>query len=302
MVCTGCPSRFVLDQENETCEECPDHCTYCNKEKECYSCDAGYQLKEKKCEKVDVPNCEIPSHDTGCASCKPHFYLIGKENKCEKCHSSCLMCEGPNDDDCTSCSVSKFALRIPDENPFLSFFGASKLKCVDSCPKEYNGKSYQLHELSRECVAQTEIETRPKSTYAFVRHQAIKNWEIIYDDSVAFHQDYLKHAKHSIENAKNWANLHPKEASKYSGQCNYRGELIEKISASREAYYHCECIHEMHGPNCEVDKELYAAIQTHVMGVSKDLLDLKSSMSEDLLPRQCSTSAKLLCRWIQSPI
>lgn len=296
LVCTGCPSRYTLDADKGTCEACPSHCTYCSPKKQCYACDMGYVLENNECKAIEVPNCETPSSDRSCSSCKAHYFLDRKDGyKCKPCDSDCLMCDGPGEEDCTSCAINKLSLRIPDENPILSFFSNTKLKCVTSCPKEFNGKHYVEHDMSRECVAQTEHDTRPKSKYPFVRHEAVKTWESIFHDSEAFFNDYLKHAKHSIENAKRWANKHPKPAAKYSAQCNYRGELIEKISASRETYYHCDCIHNVHGENCQVDHELYISIQKHVKAVMKDLTTLKTSINENLL-------AKIIFNLNQAPL
>lgn len=295
LVCTGCPSRYVLNQTEGTCIACTPHCTYCGLDNTCYSCDAGYQLKDNKCNKVSLPNCDVPAMDKGCASCQSGYFLNSTENTCDKCHDSCLMCDGPKEENCSSCSISKYSLRIEDDNPFLSFFGSTKLRCVEKCPADFNGKSYVEHDLTRECVAQTEKDSRPKTKYPFTRHTSGKTWETIYHDSEDFHSDYLKHAKHSVESAKHWARLHPKEAIKYSHQCHFRGELVEKISSSRETYYHCECMHNMHGPDCEVDKSLYQAIQSHVEAVSKDMMELQSTMKEDLF-------AKAIINLCQAPL
>ena len=286
VVCTACPSKFALDIEKGTCVACPLHCSHCSPKNECYSCDPGFQEKDGKCLKKNLHNCELPEWNSGCSLCKSGFYNdVQDGKKCKRCHRSCLMCNGPEEDDCTSCGLNKYAFRVADDSPFSSFFSATKLKCVDHCPRIHNNNHYVEHETTRECVIQTEKEIQAKFKYSFNREVNSKSWDTVFHDSEEFVRNFKKYAKQIIETNHHWAKLHPKEAAKYSAQCNYRGELVEKMSASRETYYHCDCARHAHGVNCEFDDDLHSAVQIFAEGLANDLRDLTSSMSESMIEK-----------------
>lgn len=285
IVCTSCPPRFSFNEETKKCEKCLPHCGQCTTPKECFTCDPGYQLdRHYNCKKVEVPNCDKPHGRKGCATCRAHYYLDSKDkSQCKKCHVSCLTCDGPEEDDCTSCSVDRYAFKSESDSPFADFFFFSKTKkCVHKCPKDHKGKSYTEHDLTRECVEMKDQEIKALTKYTFQIAEDPKTWESIYLSTVGFLQDFKKYVKQSKETAHQWAKKHRHKTSKYSDTCNYRGFLVERVSAIRETYYHCECNVNDHGANCEVDNDLFKAVQTFALKTAKDVIGLQGPMKENL--------------------
>jgi hypothetical protein len=294
LVCTGCPTGYVLNSTSNECLSCGDNCNYCDERLSCYSCNIGYSIVNNTCTKSSLPNCEQPnSNGKGCSSCYQGHHLEESSGKCLKCHDSCLLCDGPGEDDCTSCSVNKFSIKSP-ASVIFGLFGIDKQQCVDRCPDKLNGENCVEDSLVGECVVMTEAEQRPKSKYPFRRTEKDNiNWSSLYHDSHQFLKDYNKYVEHNFKSAREWAGLNYKDSRKYARQCNYRGLLTEKMSASRGAYYHCHCMTGTHGANCEVDKELYKSIQLFIAQFIKDIVRHENSIDEKLLFKTVTNIAQV---------
>lgn len=140
------PGHFHKD--DDTCNDCSDHCLSCEDEKECEVCDEGFYLKDGSCtnncgvgyfaDKIagtcvpcDVTFCEICTTDS-CTKCNDGFYLHDDScvfecpegyyknaltGECSQCSAGCKNCI--DDKDCLICIEG---LALYDE------------RCVPVCP------------------------------------------------------------------------------------------------------------------------------------------------------------------------
>ena len=146
----GAPACRPCDANCETCEDSgPESCLSCatglvfNDGRCLQSCPPGtYRETTDRCESCnstcsscsgpgsnDCDACRFPLafHLGRCLdSCPVRFFKFrdGDEYVCKKCDASCDDCDGPSDDQCTSCQTPLFL---------------SDSRCVDSCPQSYYG-------------------------------------------------------------------------------------------------------------------------------------------------------------------
>ncbi|KAI1239706.1 Proprotein convertase subtilisin/kexin type 5, partial [Lamprotornis superbus] len=93
-----CPDGYYADSTERQCSACHSTCDSCTRKhsSQCLSC------------KLDCLSCNTYFyllHSTNeCVSSCPQYYYENKDNNiCERCHSSCLTCEGKGAFSCTSC-------------------------------------------------------------------------------------------------------------------------------------------------------------------------------------------------------
>lgn len=95
-ICTSsCPPTYYPDKKRRECRPCPTGCSSCNSAG-CVSCLPEYEL-------------ELPGNicvKVGSDNCTPGEYWSG--SACEKCHSTCSLCDGPAADNCITCSEETF--------------------------------------------------------------------------------------------------------------------------------------------------------------------------------------------------
>ncbi|XP_006812277.1 proprotein convertase subtilisin/kexin type 5-like, partial [Saccoglossus kowalevskii] len=109
--CTECNFHFFFDEDTKTCRSnCPTgmfeigvQCMPCHES--CSTCDGDTE--------IDCLSCELPLYhkDYSCLTeCPDGYYgdrvedVDGKDvQECRRCHYNCKTCQGPMDDDCTSC-------------------------------------------------------------------------------------------------------------------------------------------------------------------------------------------------------
>ncbi|EAS02481.2 hypothetical protein TTHERM_00629930 (macronuclear) [Tetrahymena thermophila SB210] len=94
--CIDCKIQaFKVDPINKLCQCTIENCQTCDLDGiECIKCIDGYTLKDKKCTFCDIQN----------------GYFISPENICQECHSSCMKCNGPYENNCEQCKQSGFIL------------------------------------------------------------------------------------------------------------------------------------------------------------------------------------------------
>uniref|UniRef100_A0AAX7U8J0 P/Homo B domain-containing protein n=1 Tax=Astatotilapia calliptera TaxID=8154 RepID=A0AAX7U8J0_ASTCA len=132
---SGCPRGFWGDRRR--CKRCYASCESCtgSRSDQCTSCQPGHHLTEgtNTCTYQSGGRCHLCDHtcatcvdagpanctscDTGyvffssegkCVSeCPDGFYGDEDSNNCEECHSDCVTCSGPEDEDCLLCEEGK---------------------------------------------------------------------------------------------------------------------------------------------------------------------------------------------------
>ncbi|NXB01917.1 PCSK5 convertase, partial [Cnemophilus loriae] len=88
---TQCPAGYFAQNSTGLCERCHKSCKECMgpRPTDCLSCNTYFYLLRSTNE---------------CVSSCPQYYYENKDNNvCERCHSSCLTCEGNGAFSCTSC-------------------------------------------------------------------------------------------------------------------------------------------------------------------------------------------------------
>ncbi|KAL6456780.1 hypothetical protein MHYP_G00353240 [Metynnis hypsauchen] len=162
-----CPERTFADNTTMMCMHCDDHCVNCD-ESQCYLCEEEYYLSgsmcvknctegfygdlKKECEPChpDCRSCGGPFYDD-CDSCEdgmrlvdgkcidisrvvkcPTSHFLNKHYECEQCHSFCMVCSGPGQDQCNTCKDGMFLV-------------AEKQTCVSSCPAGTYGNKTSGH-------------------------------------------------------------------------------------------------------------------------------------------------------------
>ena len=136
---------YYLDKSSNLFKRCNNRCSTCNtggvdSSSNCLKCNNinNYHfdpIKSKHC----ITFIELPNSN---------YYLDNIDDKYKLCHESCSGCDGPNDNDCTSCNGKTFfeteyfnkrCLRYSEipEN-YYSFYSGDKFiyyKCHNSCKK-----------------------------------------------------------------------------------------------------------------------------------------------------------------------
>uniref|UniRef100_A0A8C4EQ00 Proprotein convertase subtilisin/kexin type 5a n=1 Tax=Dicentrarchus labrax TaxID=13489 RepID=A0A8C4EQ00_DICLA len=130
MCVSGCPRGFWGDRRR--CKRCYSSCESCtgSRSDQCTSCQPGHHLTEgtntctaiyyddcmaceegcRKCVLCKSRLCSQSEHRPkgSCVSvCPDGFYGDEDTNDCEECHSDCVTCNGPEDDECLSCEEGK---------------------------------------------------------------------------------------------------------------------------------------------------------------------------------------------------
>ncbi|KAL1453686.1 hypothetical protein WDU94_010006 [Cyamophila willieti] len=90
---SSCPATYYPDKKRRECRPCPSGCATCTSGGQCTSCLTDYEIKSNDCIK------------SGTANCSPGQYWSG--SACEKCHSTCGLCDGPAADSCLTCPDEK---------------------------------------------------------------------------------------------------------------------------------------------------------------------------------------------------
>ncbi|XP_009067528.1 PREDICTED: proprotein convertase subtilisin/kexin type 5-like [Acanthisitta chloris] len=135
-----CPDGYYADSDDGQCSPCHDVCATCTGKhsSQCLSCKPGWYRQGKGCinqcpagyfAQNSTGSCErchksckecMGPQPTDCLSCDTYFYLLHSKNECvsscpqyyyesqdnnvcERCHPSCLTCEGKGAFRCTSC-------------------------------------------------------------------------------------------------------------------------------------------------------------------------------------------------------
>ena len=125
----SCPARQY--DNGGTCANCHSSCLTCNGalETNCLTCDQTsllykyYHVSTKKC----LEFCYYSSQ-----------YLDESNNNCLSCHSNCLGCFGPNDNQCSACKSTKYLIYETNtcvtSCPIGSFFYTNNPKSCRKCP------------------------------------------------------------------------------------------------------------------------------------------------------------------------
>lgn len=108
-----CPQYKYLNETEMVCYPCISGCKNCTDNKNCTLCDSNRWL--------DFNKVESACHYTDCP-CKQYRNPDGSNTCLSPCHSTCGCCDGPNENNCTSC-----------EDPLWFHFS----KCIETCPVGY---------------------------------------------------------------------------------------------------------------------------------------------------------------------
>ncbi|EAS05248.2 hypothetical protein TTHERM_01364620 (macronuclear) [Tetrahymena thermophila SB210] len=124
--CIECKREaYKVDPSSKLCQCAINNCQQCNTEgTECLKCIGGYAKKEGQCIFCDEQN----------------GFFIDLNNICQKCHSSCLKCNGPNENNCLQCKNSGFKLDLATSKCICTIEncvqcsedGQSCQKCIDN--------------------------------------------------------------------------------------------------------------------------------------------------------------------------
>ena len=109
-----CPNGYWRDDASKKCQSCHHTCSICTGtgNYRCSACNLGYFLR---------------SSVTTCAStCTPGYWGNTSSNTCEICDSSCSVCTGPNNNQCSACNSGFFRQPAP-----------ASTTCLNSCPNGY---------------------------------------------------------------------------------------------------------------------------------------------------------------------
>ncbi|XP_066567230.1 proprotein convertase subtilisin/kexin type 5b isoform X2 [Amia ocellicauda] len=164
-----CPSGYFEDDGN-VCTKCSQECETCkDNSTHCLSCVKSYSLNKHSCTKMCPPrffsrngvcehcphNCKVCNDDGLCIECDPLFFFFEEEcvyecplgyyvetqsKECLFCHDDCSECNGPENDDCISCTDSK-ALKY-------------KGNCVQKCPEGtyYDLSTEECRDCDKSCI------------------------------------------------------------------------------------------------------------------------------------------------------
>ena len=76
--------------------------------------------------------------DNSCkTTCPSHYFKDNSNNKCVKCHSTCLECNGSSSDNCIICDTSNYL--NPDGT------------CKSNCPEKFFKKDYTITNKCEPC-------------------------------------------------------------------------------------------------------------------------------------------------------
>ncbi|KAL4476414.1 hypothetical protein ABPG74_010147, partial [Tetrahymena malaccensis] len=123
--CLSCSSNLYLDQN--TCKSnCPDGYYQNTQNNTCSKCDASCSTcsgsSPTNCLKCVLPRYFQQATNTCEENCNKSQYLDSTDATCKSCHSSCQSCNGPQNNQCQSCSGSTFLYQN---------------QCFNACPDGY---------------------------------------------------------------------------------------------------------------------------------------------------------------------
>ncbi|XP_013775732.1 furin-like protease 2 [Limulus polyphemus] len=179
-----CLSGYYSHQQLRQCFRCGLHCSICDDENVCRTCEPGWKL-------TDAKMCVRSSLNL---TCSKGFY-INSEQVCEPCDSSCGNCSGPSHLECITCPPSQYlhlgqcmescpvgmghskkyeCIPCPETCSTCKESGPGKCQkcrekyilhednCIASCPSRWfrdtRGKCQQCHSSCFTCIEGTEYE------------------------------------------------------------------------------------------------------------------------------------------------
>jgi hypothetical protein len=107
-----CGDGQALNEETNTCGDCPARCAACSDGTACDDCEEGAFL-------TDGGDCVL--------NCPAGTFASAAAGRCLACAEDCQTCDGPTSEDCTACSGSAYEL--------LTLSGDRE--CIRSCPQGY---------------------------------------------------------------------------------------------------------------------------------------------------------------------
>src|SRR3990167_3974717 len=141
MACGDCFRGFFLEQSTQKCKTCSEGCLYCNNENSCLGCMAGYRVLNGKCAQKE-PNCTDFLPSGGCTRCQSGSFLQKVNPQdisgvCKPCASTCLECDGEDQNHCTRCAVNRLKVTLDGVKWGSIVFFQERHQCVESCPHGY---------------------------------------------------------------------------------------------------------------------------------------------------------------------
>ncbi|TSL97355.1 Proprotein convertase subtilisin/kexin type 5 [Bagarius yarrelli] len=115
-----CPEGYYV--ESNECKQCPNGCTQCNIKGQCSECKQYFFLHKDVC--LD--------------DCPKAYFPKVQEKKCERCHKNCATCNGPDADDCISCS-----------NPTAVRYNGA---CLSTCSSDTYLDRTECRDCDRSCM------------------------------------------------------------------------------------------------------------------------------------------------------
>lgn len=278
--CVTCPSSKVLNSNNECVDPppvCHESCSTCSgtSSEECTSCLSPLVLVNYKCidpntclsfdydftEKIDH-TCDNNCDCSGSRLCSPYGYchecMYLAENfpeqfstaNCPACNSSCLTCDGPNFDDCISCSdgfylTDNSTCEACDES-CLTCNGATNANCTSCDASKLLDDGHcdtpppTCHETCLEC----------KGTLATDCISCPDNWELTEDgtcekiDCIAF--DYYHDETTNSEGPSSCSGDCDCNGARRCGPSGYCDSCIAVAEAYPSTYLFSDC------PVCDV--------------------------------------------------
>ncbi|XP_058630422.1 proprotein convertase subtilisin/kexin type 5 [Onychostoma macrolepis] len=88
----GCPPGHTV--RNRECVQCPESCVICSEDRLCTECKEDFFLHAGQCIVV----------------CPDGFFEDTDQGICERCHADCELCDGPEPNNCDSCSDTDHTL------------------------------------------------------------------------------------------------------------------------------------------------------------------------------------------------
>lgn len=163
-MCTTCIDGFFYSYKQK---RCLPNAPYCQRQVEwftgttefykCDQCIRNYSFDQETmlCQKNEAKfkYCVFSYSNEACSVCEDGYFNT-KEGGCQKCHPSCPTCNGPTENDCSSCSYQTFRLTLRKNDK--SVWVDPLYKCVQNCSLKLGDKSFVESLTSNECLEKTE--------------------------------------------------------------------------------------------------------------------------------------------------
>ena len=222
-------------------------------------------MDKGKCVKTPTENCDISTNVGNCDRCLHGFFLDKTNNKCIKCHSTCLECDGSGEADCTSCPVDRFSQIVDDKS--FSKKGSlhrmvmfNKRKCVEKC-EPINGFSSKPNPFTQVCEKTDQKYSVTKGYEFFHSYFLFNTGNFMMMDVNRFKGKVQQYVSEDLKEAKE---LQKSEKTDYSPECGFRGHVKERLSAEKETFFECRCRSDTYGARCEFNKGLYNAVNKFI--------------------------------------